>query len=193
MPQLRSPLPAHMRVLTLSQHLHQHLLALLTRESSHPVHRCHLLASEAMQAASSSACPTRLGAWLAAAPSRTWSRSSWLVCGGPQAARAALPPPAGRAAGGAAGRAGLQRPTRGPAALDVAAAGRAAGGAAGGGVGVRRDGPAGLAANRRKPLLTGALVHPARAGRRVLLADAGRAGGLHPALRPAPPAGLPGP
>src|SRR5215213_8168645 len=81
-------------------------------------------------------------------------------CGGagrrdlPQAARAPVPPPAGRAAGSAAGRADLQRATGGPQALDVAAAGRPAGGAGGGRVGVVRDGPPGLAANRLKPWLT---------------------------------------
>jgi hypothetical protein len=44
----------------------------------------------------------------------------------PQAARALLPPPPGRAAGGPSGRADLQRPAAGPQALDVAAAGRPA-------------------------------------------------------------------
>src|SRR5919198_1069037 len=52
----------------------------------------------------------------------------------------------------------------------------------GGRVGVVRDGPPGLAANRLKPWLTEALVDPTRAGRGVRLADGGRAGGLHPAL-----------
>src|SRR5215208_6968460 len=75
-------------------------------------------------------------------------------CGIPQAARALLPPSAGRGAGGPAGRADLQRPTARPQALDVAAAGRPAGGAAGGGVGVVRDGPPGFEANRLKPWLT---------------------------------------
>src|SRR5215204_4260975 len=75
-------------------------------------------------------------------------------CGVPQAARALLPPPAGRGAGGPAGRADLQCPTARPQALDAAAAGRPAGGAAGGGVGVVRDGPPGLEANRLKPWLT---------------------------------------
>src|SRR5512133_3734424 len=65
-----------------------------------------------------------------------------------------MPRPAGRGAGGAAGRADLQRPTGRPPALDAAAAGRSAGGAAGGGVGVVRDGPPGLEANRLKPWLT---------------------------------------
>ena len=67
-------------------------------------------------------------------------------------------------------------------ARDVAAAGRSAGGAAGDRVGVVGDGSAGLAANRLKPWLTEALVHPTRARRRVRLAHGGRAGGLHPAL-----------
>src|SRR5215207_8962300 len=75
-------------------------------------------------------------------------------CGVPQAARAPVPPSAGRGAGGAAGRADLQRPTAGPQALDVAAAGRPAGGVAGGRVGVVRDGPPGLEANQLKPWLT---------------------------------------
>src|SRR5215216_5702970 len=75
-------------------------------------------------------------------------------CGVPQAARALLPPSAGRGAGGPAGRADLQRPTRGPQALDPAAAGRSAGGASGGRVGVVRDGPPGLEANQLKPWLT---------------------------------------
>src|SRR5215213_9895126 len=70
------------------------------------------------------------------------------------AARAPVPPPAGRATGGPAGRADLQRPTRGPQALDAAAAGRSAGRAAGSRLGVVRDGAAGLAANRLKPWLT---------------------------------------
>jgi hypothetical protein len=47
---------------------------------------------------------------------------------------------------------------------------------------VGRDGPPGLEANRLKPWLTQRWVHPARAGRGVLLADGGRAWGLHPAL-----------
>jgi hypothetical protein len=72
----------------------------------------------------------------------------------PQATRAPVPPPAGRPAGGPAGRADLQRPTRGPPALDVAAAGRPAGRAAGGRLGVVRDGPSGLEANQLKPWLT---------------------------------------
>jgi hypothetical protein len=59
--------------------------------------------------------------------------------------------------------------------LDAAAAGRSAGRAAGSRLGVVRDGAAGLAANRLKPWLTEALVHPTRAGCRVLLADGGRA------------------
>src|SRR4029453_9243553 len=75
-------------------------------------------------------------------------------CGVPKAARAPVPPSAGRRAGGAAGRPYLQRPTRGPQALDVAAAGRPAGGTAGGRVGVVRDGPPGLEANQLKPWLT---------------------------------------
>jgi Winged helix-turn helix len=58
-------------------------------------------------------------------------------------------------------------PPQGPPALDVAAAGRPAGGAGGGGVGVVRDGPAGLAATQLKPWLTEALVHPTRARRRA--------------------------
>jgi hypothetical protein len=45
-------------------------------------------------------------------------------------------------------------PTRGPQALDVAAAGRSAGRAGDRGVGVVRDGPPGLEANRLKPWLT---------------------------------------
>jgi hypothetical protein len=94
--------------------------------------------------------------------------------------RAPVSPPAGRAPGGPSGRADLQRPTRGPQALDPAAAGRSAGGAGGGGVGVVRDGPPGLAATQRKPWLTEALGHPARAGCRVRLADGGRAWGFHP-------------
>src|SRR5215207_6271599 len=72
----------------------------------------------------------------------------------PQAARAFLPPPIGRAAGGPAGRADLQRPTGGSQALDVAVAGRAAGRLGGGRVGVVRDGPPGLEANQLKPWLT---------------------------------------
>src|SRR6266545_5770107 len=91
--------------------------------------------------------------------------------GVPQAARAPVPPQVGRGAGGAAGRADLQRATAGPQALDVAAAGRSAGRLGGSGVGVVGDSAAGLEATRLKPWLTGALVHPARAGRRVLLAD----------------------
>src|SRR5918994_1419023 len=75
-------------------------------------------------------------------------------CGVPQAARAPVSSPAGRGAGGPAGRADLQRPTPGPQALDVAAAGRPAGSAAGGRVGVVRNGPPGLKANRLKPWLT---------------------------------------
>src|SRR5215207_2686445 len=75
-------------------------------------------------------------------------------CGVPQAARAPVPPSAGRGAGGPSGRADLQRPTAGPQALDVAAAGRPAGGVAGGRVGVVRDGPPGLEANQLKPWLT---------------------------------------
>src|SRR6266702_5636571 len=71
----------------------------------------------------------------------------------PQAARAPVPPSAGRGAGGPPGRAGLQRPARGPQALDVAAAGRSAGGACGGRDGLGRDGGAGLKANRLKPWL----------------------------------------
>src|ERR671912_2164162 len=74
--------------------------------------------------------------------------------GGPQTAHAPVSPSAGRAPGGAPGRADLQRPTRGPQALDAGAAGRPAGGAAGGRVGVVRDGPPGLAANQLKPWLT---------------------------------------
>src|SRR6266498_1934745 len=61
-----------------------------------------------------------------------------------QGARARVPPPSGWRAGGVPGRAGVQRPTRGAQALD-AAAGR---------VGVVRDGPPGLKANRLKPWLT---------------------------------------
>src|SRR5918994_378246 len=72
----------------------------------------------------------------------------------PKTAGASVPPPPGRPAGGPAGRADLQRPTRGPQALDAAAAGRPAGGAAGGRVGVLRDGAAGLEANQLKPWLT---------------------------------------
>jgi len=49
-------------------------------------------------------------------------------CGVPQGARAPVPPPAGRGAGGPPGRAGMQRAAPGPQALDVAAAGRSAGG-----------------------------------------------------------------
>src|SRR4029453_12786846 len=59
-------------------------------------------------------------------------------------ARALLPPPAGRGAGGPSGRVDLQRPTPGSQALDVAAAGRPAGGAAGGRGGVGGEGPPGL-------------------------------------------------
>src|SRR5215207_8373480 len=72
----------------------------------------------------------------------------------PQTARTPVPPPAGRRAGGPSGRPDLQRPTRGPQALDVAAAGRAVGRAPGRGVDLVRDGPAGLKANQLKPWLT---------------------------------------
>jgi hypothetical protein len=74
--------------------------------------------------------------------------------GGPQTARAPVPPPAGRRAAGPPGRAGVQHPTPGPQALHAAAFGGSAGGAGGGRVGVVRDGPAGLEANRLKPWLT---------------------------------------
>ncbi len=67
---------------------------------------------------------------------------------------APVPPSARRGAGGPPGRAGVQRATGGPQALDAAAAGRADGGACGGGDGLARDGAAGLEANRLKPWLT---------------------------------------
>src|SRR5918993_1084033 len=84
--------------------------------------------------------------------------------GGPQAAPPPPPPPAGWGAGGAAGRVDLQRATGGPQALDVAAAGRPAGGTPGGGVGVVRDGAAGLEANQLKPWLTQRWCIPPKPG-----------------------------
>src|SRR4029450_6992306 len=71
-----------------------------------------------------------------------------------QTARAPVPPPAGRRARGPPGRAGVQRAAGRAQALAVAAVGRSAGGAGGERVGVVRDGPPGLEANRLKPWLT---------------------------------------
>jgi Homeodomain-like domain len=53
---------------------------------------------------------------------------------------------------------------------------------AGGGVGVVGDGPPGLAANRLKPWLTQRWCIPPEQNGELLLADGGRAGGLHPPL-----------
>ena len=102
----------------------------------------------------------------------------------PPAASPRVPTEAGRRAGGPPGRPGLHAATRRAPTLDPAAAGRQDGRAAVHRRRLVRDRAPGAQEEPPQAVAHEALVHPARAERRVRLADGGRPGGLHPPVRP---------